>query len=113
MVKIADLGISREIDVLEETMSSAGTPIYSAPEILDHQYSDKVDVWSLGVIYFELLNAKLPFNDARNLQDLRVIHNQGKFELPIKELNLTKQGYNWFSHCLAYDPNKRASAKEL
>lgn len=39
-----------------------GTPITMAPEILQgHPYDKKCDIWSLGVILFQLVFGKLPF----------------------------------------------------
>ena len=39
-----------------------GTPFYMAPEMLNRQkYNEKVDVWSLGIITYQLLAGVLPF----------------------------------------------------
>lgn len=40
-----------------------GTPIYMSPQVLSQKnYTNKTDVWSLGVMFFELLFGKLPYN---------------------------------------------------
>ena len=45
--KIADFGISREVD--DATMTRAGTPLYGAPELMRmERYDESVDVWSFG-----------------------------------------------------------------
>ena len=45
------------------TKSYCGTPITMAPEILNGMpYSDKCDIWSLGVIIYQLLFGVPPFN---------------------------------------------------
>jgi serine/threonine protein kinase len=48
------------------------TPFQMAPEILTKAkfYDEKVDIWSLGTIYYQLLTKKKPF-DAQNLIELR------------------------------------------
>ena len=62
-MKIADFGFSRSVDRKEETLTSiVGTPYYMSPQVLYGQaYSKKTDVWSLGVILFQLVMGHLPF----------------------------------------------------
>lgn len=39
-----------------------GSPLYMAPELVNRQpYNEKVDVWSLGIITYQLLVGKTPF----------------------------------------------------
>jgi serine/threonine protein kinase len=57
LCKLGDFGVSRQMT--EQTMmlnSFYGTPLYLSPEIIaGHGYTEKTDVWSLGVLLFELL----------------------------------------------------------
>ena len=56
-VKIADLGFAQEFDREKGLDLVLGTPLYMAPELVLHQkYTEKVDVWSLGVIVYQLLS---------------------------------------------------------
>lgn len=42
--------------------TKAGTPMYMSPQILDDQpYSAKTDIWSLGILYYQLVYHRLPW----------------------------------------------------
>lgn len=57
--KIGDFGFAT--DNLTD-MPKLGTPLYMAPELLNAKpYTQKVDVWSLGVILYQLLLGDFPF----------------------------------------------------
>eukprot|EP00756_Hemistasia_phaeocysticola_P006927 Hpha_TRINITY_DN14054_c0_g2::TRINITY_DN14054_c0_g2_i1::g.44369::m.44369/K08857/NEK1_4_5; NIMA (never in mitosis gene a)-related kinase 1/4/5 len=65
VVKLGDFGYSHKY---EDTVSGGvagtfcGTPVYLAPELWKrHRYSKKADMWSLGVVLYELLALKRPY----------------------------------------------------
>ena len=51
-----------------------GSPLYMAPELVNRQpYNEKVDVWSLGIITYQLLVGKTPFEaDTIKLIDANI-----------------------------------------
>jgi serine/threonine-protein kinase ULK/ATG1 len=70
-VKIADLGFSRELQFEDMTETVCGTPLIMAPEVLNGvRYNHKADVWSLGIIFFELITGFTPFT-GRDREDLK------------------------------------------
>ena len=70
-VKIADLGFARELNYDELSSTMCGTPLVMAPEVLNGQrYNHKADVWSLGIVFFEMLVGFTPFT-GRDKPDLK------------------------------------------
>lgn len=61
--KLGDFGIARQLDGLTGGLSRNGTPNYMAPEVMNGQSYDRTaDLYSLGVVLYQLLNGKrLPF----------------------------------------------------
>lgn len=64
LLKLGDFGIAKLLDLsigLAETQ--VGTPFYMSPEIINgSKYSNKSDIWSIGIVLHELLALKKPFN---------------------------------------------------
>ena len=66
-VKLTDFGIARAFDLTSVTVSDSfvGTPIYMAPEQIDGSKVDcRVDLYSLGIILYEVYSGKKPFDDS-------------------------------------------------
>lgn len=66
-IKLADFGASIECDTgpnqVVESQNLVGTPWFVSPEGLSHKFGYKSDIWSLGVLTYQLLCGKMPFND--------------------------------------------------
>lgn len=59
--RLTDFGISRVLKTTSQSSSIAGTPVYMAPETFDGKRSAGTDLWSVGVIFHELLTGRLPY----------------------------------------------------
>ena len=69
-IKIADLGFAQKFEKEKGLDLVLGTPLYMAPELVRQQrYSEKVDVWSLGCIVYQLLCGTTPF-DGKSLKKI-------------------------------------------
>lgn len=81
-VKIADLGFARELKYEEVTETICGTPLVMAPEVLNgKQYNHKADVWSLGIVFFEMIAGFTPFT-GRDKPDLKRNLERGNYGIP-------------------------------
>jgi serine/threonine protein kinase len=59
------------------TKSIVGSPIYMAPELLAGKYyNNKADIWSLGVLLYEMIFGKCPYEENSMLQLLKLIQNK-------------------------------------
>ncbi len=61
-VLLADFGVARSVDTLALRDEIAGTAAYMAPEQFHGQLSPACDQYALGVMAFQLLGGRLPFN---------------------------------------------------
>jgi serine/threonine protein kinase len=71
VVKIGDLGVGRELSI-ETVMVNTfyGTPLYASPELCENKpYNELTDIWSLGVVLYEMAALEHPFT-GRNLMAL-------------------------------------------
>jgi len=85
--KIGDLGVAKSLKNTNDLgVTLVGTPFYLSPELCDRRpYDAKSDVWSLGVVLYELLTGKPPFR-ARSQQELFLKILDGSYApLPEKE----------------------------
>lgn len=108
-IKVCDLGLARVLsgDMLATTQ--VGTPLTSAPEILTGQpYDFKVDLWSFGVILYQLSHKKPPF-PARTFQELL----QMQRTLPIFNTEIDIKLKALIMDLLAYYPNQRPNLEQI
>ena len=59
--RLADFGHSRVLDSSIHSSKYVGTPAYSAPEAFDAVRNEQTDLWSIGVIFYEMLVGRRPF----------------------------------------------------
>lgn len=106
LVKLLDFGLARPD--LGHTEGMDGTPEYIAPERIDGAPASQAsDIYALGIVFFELLTAKLPFTGS--LQDVLRQHRETPVPAPstVVEDALDERADELIARATAKDPAKR------
>ena len=111
-IKLCDFGWAKELS-LENRSTFCGTVEYMAPEIVGSEnYDYGVDIWSLGILLYELLYGHSPFK-ANNTKN--VILNIKSHELTYDDTNKTvsKSCKDLIQKILNNNPQKRYKIKDI
>ena len=80
-ITILDFGLAQPFTKRSHTMhNQVGTPYYIAPEVYEHNYSEKCDIWSIGVIIYCSLSGLMPF-DGNNLNEIQRSTQSGAYNI--------------------------------
>ncbi|MED6120786.1 Serine/threonine-protein kinase edr1 [Stylosanthes scabra] len=112
-VKVADFGLSRlKHNTFLSSKSTGGTPEWMAPEVLRNERSnEKCDVYSFGVILWELATLRLPWSEMNPMQVVGAVGFQNRrLDIP-KEVDPVVARIIW--ECWQQDPNLRPSFAQL
>jgi serine/threonine-protein kinase ULK/ATG1 len=76
-IKIADFGFCKPLENQNDMVQTMlGSPIYMAPEVLKGEvYTNKADIWSLGVVLFQMLYGKCPL-ESKSIAKLIKMHEE-------------------------------------
>jgi len=106
-IKITDFGFARKFDngVLFNTL--CGSPMYMAPEIINKQdYSIKSDLWSVGIIIYQMFYGKVPFDVSNFVQLIKKINNE-QIHFPSDKIKISAEAINLIQSLLTVDVQKR------
>ena len=115
-VKLIDFGFATILNKAL-TFTALGTPHNMEPEILkqistgekNSGYNEKVDIWSLGTLCYEMIVGHSPFMGA-SMKDLYKNVKAGNYTLPS---SLSKEIVEFIDVMLQQDPNERFGASQL
>eukprot|EP00800_Vazella_pourtalesii_P004998 TRINITY_DN1577_c0_g1_i1.p1 TRINITY_DN1577_c0_g1~~TRINITY_DN1577_c0_g1_i1.p1 ORF type:complete len:415 (-),score=97.55 TRINITY_DN1577_c0_g1_i1:1282-2526(-) len=105
-IRLGDFGLSCYKGTEDMLLDSCGTPLYMAPEVSkNHAYSDKCDIWSIGVIMYQLFTGV----------DALLLNSMLQSDWLDYELlsHTSKEAQNLLRRMLATNPANRDSASEI
>ena len=113
-VKLSEIGFSRKLDKKIGSKTFFGTPYYLSPEVISYEekYDMNSDVWSLGVVLYEMATTHLPwFQPKINYKEFfKLLINTKRCPLPE---NINPKIKYLIKIMLKKDPKRRATLKEI
>ena len=110
-IKLADFGFAKILNEVSKAKTMLGTPLFMAPEIFNKEsYTFSVDIWSLGVLAYELLVGQGPF-PCKNIEELKQAQRSG-VTFP-RDCGLSEEGRDLVRRMLAYRPEDRPDLDQL
>ena len=107
VVKIGDYGLSKYISCSRRSgqTESVGTVHYMAPEIANGRYGKEIDIYALGVIVYEMLSGRVPF-EGESLGEVLMKHLTAEPDVS----NLAEPYRTAVRRALAKDPAQRPAS---
>jgi calcium-dependent protein kinase len=107
ILKLIDFGLASYIYKDEKMKGKIGTTMYMAPEILKNEpYDEKIDIWSAGVVLFNMMTGCEPFAQGNeDFKKYQILNKPINFEV-IKNVDLREL----CKEMMERDPRKRIDA---
>ena len=108
--KLTDFGWSNYMQGDIKRTTVCGTPIYLAPEMINNTgHDEKVDIWCIGVLLFELMTGQQPWQGS-DVQTVKYNISRLKINWP-KQMDMTAA--DLISKILRYNPEERISLRNM
>jgi calcium-dependent protein kinase len=112
LLKLIDFGTAMKYTPGRKLKQTFGTSYYIAPEVLDGNYDQQCDIWSLGVMVYIMLCGRPPFIGE---DDLEIARQVRKVDVDFQSKEWKKKSrdcVDFTRRLLLRDPDKRFTAAE-
>lgn len=111
---IGDFDSCKHISATKMANTIVGTAHWMAPELLLHQpYTKAVDIWSFGIVLFELMTFEHPYKEYPGVAVFDVIRRGERPTIPANFSSALRPLLSVWNACLTKNPNDRPSADSL
>ncbi|CAD8049292.1 unnamed protein product [Paramecium sonneborni] len=112
--KLADFGFAVPLHEarVQGRNFNVGTPLYMSPQALRQQgHTEQGDVWAVGVVFYEMLFGRTPFNGQSEAALISNIMNQS-LHLP-SHPQISSAAKDFIRQCLTIDDNRRMRVRDM
>lgn len=117
VLKIADFGFAKRVKDFSLHETICGSPLYMAPEIMNNSlYNNQTDLWSIGMILFEMLYGFHPFGNCRSMPELKDQLDKKDIDIPpndTKNKEVSDKCLSILKKLLEKNPIKRITWEEF
>ena len=108
-IRLIDFGLSK-VQVTEFLNDRAGTPYYVAPEVIERKYGKQADIWSLGVILYQIVSGLIPFDaDSPDALFKKIKNCEWSFVMP-QFKDVSPECKDLITKLLMKDPEERITS---
>ena len=113
IVKLCDFGWCVKLDGVSRK-TFCGTTEYMSPELIEHRgYNKEIDVWSLGILLYEMIHGYSPFKPNKaKFNEKDVFENIKKHNLKFNK-KVSERCKNLIYNLLAFNKNKRYKVEDI
>ena len=111
-IRLSDFSSARSFNSKKKLTKKIGTSYFIAPEVLNRNYNEKCDVWSIGVLLFILLCGKPPFWGESDKEIIEKVKTNAIDYREEEWKNVSEMGKEFVKLLLTVKPSNRPSASE-